>query len=299
MKAPPFRYCRPQTLHEALELLARFGDDARVIAGGQSLLPAMALRLSEPAVLVDVARIEALRGIREVPGGLRVGAMSRHQEVEHSPLVTSYAPLLAQAMPYVAHAPIRARGTFGGSLALADPSAEAPAATLAHDAALVVQTLKGERRIRAEEFFRGLYTTALEPGSLLVAAEFPRPVAGERFVFRELARRSGDFATAGVAVRVAMSGVGGADAAARVVSARIVAFGVADRPVLATLTAQALLGRPIDQASIGAAREALAADVTPMPDLYHNEATKMRLLQVLLGRALGACEEGAGDGRAA
>lgn len=285
MKAPPFRYCRPETIEEALDLLARHGEDARVIAGGQSLLPALALRLSAPAVLVDVSRITELHGITEIPGGLRIGAMSRHREVEHSPLVAAYAPLLAAATRLVAHPPIRAMGTFGGSVALADPAAEAPAATLAHEAQLVVRTLEGEQRIAADDFFQGVYTTALAPGAILVAAEFQRPRAGERFVFRELARRSGDFATVGVAARAALEG-------SRVTSARIVVFGVVDKPAVAVSATRSLIGRDLSDSSIDVALATLDSDVTPWADLHHDEATKMRLLRVLLKRVLKELHEG-------
>lgn len=279
MKAPPFRYCRPETIEEALNLLAHHGGEAQVIAGGQSLLPALALRLAAPGVLVDVSRISALQGIHEIPTGLRIGAMARHQHVERSALVATYAPLLATAMHQVAHPPIRVLGTYGGSVALADPAAEAPAATLAHEATLVVRTLAGERRIRAEDFFLGVYMTALEPGALLIGAEFARPPPGERFVFRELARRSGDFATVGIAVRAIIEG-------ARVVSMRIVVFGVVDRPVAAPQAAKALVGNDLGVASIEAALEALGSDVSPSADLHHDEATKMKLLRVLVKRAL-------------
>lgn len=285
MKAPPFRYCRPESLASALELLARHGDDARVLAGGQSLLPSLNMRLSAPDVLVDVSRVPELRGITETPGGLRIGAMSRHQEVERSPLVATYAPLLAAGMRLVAHPPIRAMGTYGGSLALADPAAEAPAATLAHQATLVARSLQGERRIQAEDFFLGLYSTALEPGELLVAAEFPRPERDHRFVFRELARRSGDFATVGIALRAKMAG-------RRLDEPRIVLFGVSDRPVVAALAAQALAGRNLSQQSIDGALLALGSDVVPWRDLHHNETTKMHLLRVLLKRVLNELAEG-------
>ena len=143
-------------------------------------------------------------GIQETADGIRIGATVRHAQVEHSTQVQQCAPLLFQAMPWVAHPPIRARGTYGGSVSLSDPAAEAPAATLAHAATLVVRSSRGERRIAADDFFLGLYQTALEPGEILVGAHFKRPGPNERFVFREFARRSGDFATAGVAIQAVM-----------------------------------------------------------------------------------------------
>jgi carbon-monoxide dehydrogenase medium subunit len=283
MKAPGFRYCRPQTLEEALEVLAQYGDDARLLAGGQSLLPSLALRLSAPAVLVDVGRLSELQGIHETPDGIRIGATTRHAQVEHSPQVQQCAPLLFQAMPWVAHPPIRARGTYGGSVSLSDPAAEAPAATLAHGATLVMRSPRGERRVAADDFFLGLYQTALEPGEILLGAHFKRPGPHERFVFREFARRSGDFATVGVAIQALMDN-------AQVKSARIALFGVADRAMLATTAAGVLSQGPLDDRTISEAAHALAQDVDPFADTYHDSPTKMHLLRVLLRRAL--CELG-------
>lgn len=285
MKAPTFRYCRPETLPEALEVLERFGDEARVLAGGQSLLPSLALRLSAPAVLVDIGRLTELRGIQETAQGIRIGAASRHAEVQHSELVAQCAPLLAQAMPWVAHPPIRARGTFGGSVSLADPAAEAPAATLAHSATLVTRSLRGERRIPADSFFLGLYETALEPGEILVGAEFSRPPPRERIVFRELARRSGDFATAGVALRAQLEGQ-------RVQEIRVVLFGVSDRAITAPSVASILINETLDDTTIAAAVDAVASDVDPFGDPYHDSATKLHLLRVLVRRALNELVEG-------
>jgi carbon-monoxide dehydrogenase medium subunit len=286
MKAPAFRYCRPDTLEQALELLQRFGDGARLIAGGQSLLPSLSLRLSSPEVLIDINRLEVLRGIREIPGGLRIGALSRHQEVERSPLVQVCAPALSAAIQHVAHPPIRALGTFGGSLALADPAAEAPAITLLYGAVLLLGSAMGERRVHAADFFQGLYSTALAPGEVVLAAELPRGTPGERFVFREFARRSGDFATAGVALRASFDG-------ARVSQARVVVFGVSDRPLLAQAAMQALTGQRLDAPGIERAVTALDVDIThPLGDLYHDEATKMHLLRVLLRRALAELAKG-------
>ena len=279
MKAAPFRYCRPESLVSALELLAQYGDEARLLAGGQSLLPSLNMRLSAPAVLIDVSRIAELRGITEGQGVLRIGAMSRHQEVEHSTLVSAYAPLLSAGMRHVAHPPIRALGTYGGSLALADPAAEAPAATLAHSATLVVRSLKGERRIKAEDFFLGLYRTALEPNEILLAGEFTRPDREHRFVFRELARRSGDFATVGVALSAKVRG-------RRITEPRIVLFGVSDRPILALLTAKALANKDFNQECMDDALTALATELDPWRDLLHDARTKLHLLGVLLKRGI-------------
>lgn len=279
MKAPPLRYCRPESLPEALDLLAQYGDEACLLAGGQSLMPSLALRLSSPAVLIDIARVPELQGIEETARGVRIGAMVRHQEVERSPLVARHAPLLAAAMPLVAHPPIRARGTFGGSVALADPAAEAPAAALAHEAVLVARSSTGERRIAADDFFQGLYLTALQPDEILIGAEFPRPRAGQRFVLRELARRSGDFATVGIAARAQFDGE-------RVGEARIVLFGVSDRAVTVPVTAAALKGRRLDARAIDAAVQAVRGEIEPFADMHHDEATKLHLMGVLMRRVL-------------
>lgn len=277
MKAPAFRYCRPASLQEALELLRQHGDDARILAGGQSLLPALNMRLSSPGVLVDIGSLAELRGIRDVSGRLHVGALARHCEVERSPEVARGAPLLALAMPHVAHPPVRARGTFGGSLALADPAAEVPAVTLAHGATLVLRSMAGERRVAAEDFFRGLYETAIAPGELLVRAEFAPMRDGGRFVFRELVRRHGDFAIAGVALAARVR-------EDRVESARLVAFGVADRPILARGASAALEGRRSVEAMESAA-QAIAGDVDVSGDVHHDRETKLHLLRVLVRRA--------------
>lgn len=279
MKAPAFRYARPTTLEEALDLLQRYGDGARLLAGGQSLLPSLSLRLSAPEVVIDIGRVQVLRGIVEAREVLRVGALSTHQQVERSPLVAAWAPALACAMRHVAHPPIRVMGTFGGSLALADPAAEAPAATLLHEGVLVLASRAGERRVAAADFFQGLYSTALKPGEILVAGEFPRPPAGESFVFKELARRSGDFATVGLGIRARFEGP-------VVASARIVVFGVSDRPRFAPAAARALVGQPFEAAHIDRATSALGSDIEePLGDLTHDPPMKMHLLRVLLRRA--------------
>src|SRR2546430_4349426 len=172
MKAPRFAYARPASLAEALALLAEYKDDARVLAGGQSLVPMMNFRVAAPKVLVDINRIGSLGGIKVTRSFVRIGALTRHVELERSAEVAKHLPLVASAMPHIAHPAIRNRGTFGGSCALGDPAAELPACALALGATFIVAGKKGERRIAAEDFFRGLYATALKPGELLVAAEF-------------------------------------------------------------------------------------------------------------------------------
>ncbi|HKZ04533.1 MAG TPA: FAD binding domain-containing protein, partial [Methylomirabilota bacterium] len=177
MKPAPFAYCRPATLAEALDTLARHGD-ARILAGGQSLMPALNMRLAQPGVLVDINRLPGLDGIHVGPEGLVIGALARHEAVLRSSLVARHAPLIAQAMPHVAHLALRTRGTVGGSLALADPAAELPACAVALDAVLRVARHGGERVVRAAAFFHGIYTTALEPGEILEGPVLGPPALG-------------------------------------------------------------------------------------------------------------------------
>jgi aerobic carbon-monoxide dehydrogenase medium subunit len=254
MKAPRFAYARPASVAEALAVLDKHKDEARVLAGGQSLVPMLNFRLAAPRVLVDINRIASLSGIKVAKSHVRIGALTRHAELERSADIAKHLPLIASAMPHVAHPAIRNRGTFGGSCALADPAAELPACALALGATFVVAGKRGERRIASEDFFKGLYATALKPGELLVAAEFPLPKPGYRSAFGELARRHGDYAMVGIAVHGKGSDV------------RVVFFGVGDRP-------QLVEANDLD------ALEARA-------DLHASAATKLHLAKVLAGRVL-------------
>ena len=206
MKAPRFDYARPDTLPAALALLAEHGDAAAVLAGGQSLMPMLNLRMTAPALLIDINRIAGLDGIALQEGRLVIGARTRHCEVIRSPLVAAHAPLLAEALGHVAHAAIRNRGTLGGSLALADPAAELPACAVCLNATIVTASAAGERAHPAAAFFRGLYDTARQPDELVVRVEIPPPPPGWRFTFREVARRHGDYAVAGLALGLGPDG---------------------------------------------------------------------------------------------
>src|SRR5215831_12155314 len=199
VKAPRFSYVRPDSLQQVLELLAEHGDDARILAGGQSLMPVLNMRLSQPRLVIDINRIDALKGIALQGNLVRIGALARHVEVMNSEIVARHLPLIAEAMPHVAHVAVRNRGTFGGSIALADPSAEMPACILALGATLVVESTRGRRSIAADDFFLGLYETARAPDELLVEVLIPEQKRDHVSVFMELARRHGDFAIAGVA----------------------------------------------------------------------------------------------------
>jgi carbon-monoxide dehydrogenase medium subunit len=283
MKAPRFAYARPASLAEALALLAEYKDDARVLAGGQSLVPMMNFRVAAPKVLVDINRIAGLSGIKVAKNHLRIGALTRHVEIERSADIARHLPLVAAAMPHIAHPAIRNRGTFGGSCALGDPAAELPACALALAATFTAAGKKGERRIAAQDFFKGLYATALKTGELLVAAEFPLPKPGYASAFGELARRHGDYAMVGVAAH-------GSTRGGKFDDMRVVFFGVADRPQRAARFERALEGRPAAAKTIAGALAELDADLSPRADLHGSAATKLHLAKVLAGRVLGKME---------
>jgi carbon-monoxide dehydrogenase medium subunit len=262
MKAPRFAYARPASIAEALALLDRHKDDARVLAGGQSLVPMLNFRVAAPKVLVDINRIGALAGIKVTKSHVRIGALTRHVELERSSDIAKLLPLVAAAMPHIAHPAIRNRGTFGGSCALADPAAELPACALALGATFVLAGKKGERRVAAEDFFKGLYATALKSGELLVAAEFPLPKPGYASAFGELARRHGDYAMVGVAAHGSKKEL------------RVAFFGVGDRPKL------------VEAESVDSVLSKLDTEIEPRADLHASAAMKLHLAKVLAGRVL-------------
>jgi len=281
VKAPSFSYIKPGSLNDVFALLERHGDRARVLAGGQSLLASLNLRLSTPELLVDITGVPDLAGITVSGKSVRIGALTTHRQIERSPDIAQHLPLLAQAVRHVAHVAIRNVGTFGGSIALADPAAEYPACAVALEATIVLAGRGAERRVKAREFFRGLYETALRPGELVIAGEFPLSGDGYRSVFLELARRRGDYAIVGLAAHARLSG-------GRISDARLAFLGAASTPVLALRAAAALEGRPPDAQTIAAAQAALGNELETSADLYCSRATKLHLARVLLGRALGA-----------
>ena len=284
MKPPAFGYHRPASLPDALALLGAHAG-AKPLAGGQSLIPAMNFRLAAPAALVDLNQLSELAGITEsADGGLTIGAMTRHSAVERSPLVLARAPLLALAMPFIAHSQIRSRGTLGGSLAHADPAAELPAVMVALDARLGVESTRGSRVIPAAEFFTGFFATALDPGELIVRVEIPPALPQSGAAFLELARRHGDYALVGVAVGVTRD-------AERVAGARIVLFSVGEGPVRAGAAERALSGTTGDRAAIRAAALAVQQDIDPPSDIHASAAYRRQLASVLTGRALTAAFE--------
>jgi carbon-monoxide dehydrogenase medium subunit len=279
MKAAAFDYARVATIDAALELLARHGADAKLLAGGQSLLPALNLRLMSPELLIDISAIADLRGIHINGGTISIGALTRHADLLASPSIAAHAPLLAKAMPHIAHPAIRNRGTIGGSLANADPASELPACVLALGATLVVRSARGERRVAASAFFRGLYETALEPDELLVAVEFPAAQPGERAYFHEFARRVGDYAIVGLAAKATLE-------AEQISSLSLAFFGVGERATLCPAAADILL-RPFTPALLAEAQAALARDLQPQNDHQASADTRLHLARVLLGRCMG------------
>lgn len=273
MKPAQFGYLRPADVDAAVAALAAH-PDAAVLAGGQSLMAMLNMRLAAPSHLIDISRLGALRGASLSGDTLRLGALTRHADLIATADVAQAAPMLAKAARALAHPAIRNRGTIGGSLALADPAAELPACVLALDASIEAAGADGARRIAAADFFQGPFETALRPGELLTAIEIPRPADDAVWSYDKLARRNGDYALAGLALT-------GRRAGDRLTDLRIAAFGVADRPVLCAGAARELASGDID-----AAVAALAGDIAPVDQPGCSGATKLHLTGVLLRRAI-------------
>jgi carbon-monoxide dehydrogenase medium subunit len=279
LKAPPFAYARARSLAEVFDLLAQHGDSAKLLAGGQSLLAALNMRLSAPRLLIDISRLTELKGIQARDGTVRIGALTTHAEIERSPEIRKHLPLLAQAAPHVAHPAIRNVGTLGGSVALADPAAEWPACCVALDAQVVIAAKSGTRRVAARDFFKGLYATALRPTEVLTYIEIKALGPDYRSAFVELTQRRGDYAIAGIAA-VAKR------AAGALTDLRLAFLGVGPTPVLARGAMAAMEGKRASADTIAAAAKALGKDFDPAADLYSTGATKLHFARVLTGRAL-------------
>lgn len=279
MKPAPFKYFAPTTIEQALSLLAE-QEDAKILAGGQSLVPVMNFRLARPSVLIDLNRVSELFYIRAHDGGLSIGAMARQRAVERDPSVAKLAPLVTETMPFISHPQIRNRGTFGGSLAHADPAAELPAVTIATNAKLKVKSKKGERWIEASEFFRGLFATALEPDELLTEIVIPPMLPHTGWAFLEVARRHGDFALAGVACTLTL------DAKDKCTYAHLVLMSLGDRPIDAQNAVKLLKGETPSTKVIEAVANAVDAEIDPQSDIHASAAFRRHLAQVLTKRAL-------------
>lgn len=286
MKPAPFVYYRPETREEAIALLVEHGDEAKILAGGQSLIPMMNLRLAGPAILIDICGIPDLSGISETNGALEIGATTRQTAALRSPEIRAGAPLVHEAMRWIGHPANRNRGTFGGSVAHADPAAELPAVLLALDAEVIAQGSAGSRNIPADDFFESYFTTKLEDGELLAGVRLPQNAERDAWGFVEVARRHGDFAMVGAAFTAKSDG-------GRFTDARIALFGVAERAIRVREAEAALLGRDIGDAA--AAREvgAIAAqDLDPPHDHHASSLYRKEVAGVLVRRAIEAAAAG-------
>jgi carbon-monoxide dehydrogenase medium subunit len=280
MKASAFSYARATDVVNALELLAAHGDKAKLLSGGQSLMPAMNLRLISPELIVDIGGIAELRGIAVEGGVVTIGALTRHVDLLGSPQIAAHAPLLTEAVAHVAHPAIRNRGTIGGSLAHADPASELPACMVALDATIIVRGPDGERRIAARDFFTGIYETVLTAQELLISVELPLAQGNAAHFFCELARRHGDYAIVGLAAQAIVEDDVFADL-------RLAFFAVGDRPVLAK-AAKKLINVAITPAQLSEASKALGEELDPYGDQQASAAMRRHLAKVLLARGVSA-----------
>jgi carbon-monoxide dehydrogenase medium subunit len=279
MKPAPFAYAQAETLDEAFGLLAEYGDDAKILAGGQSLMATLNMRLSEPELLIDINRIDGLAGISDSGDALRIGAMTRHVDVETSEAVATHTPLIAQAMDHIAHPAIRNRGTFGGSIAFADPAAELPACAVALGVTMHIAGSAGERDVAAADFFKGLYETAIGPDEILTAVSVPKIAPGWKSGFMELARRHGDYAIIGLAAHVEIDG-------GTFGAAHLVFFNAGDRPIGAPQTAALLNGEVWSEELADRLAVALKDELDPPDDLNADGPMRKHLAGVLVKRTL-------------
>ena len=289
MKAAAFDYVRPRDIAQVFALLEEYGDEARIIAGGQTLLATLNMRLSEPQLLIDIGALNELRGISVSGDRLRIGALVTHAQIEDSDLVRRHAPLLSEVAPHVAHRAIRNLGTFGGSIAFADPAAEWPACLVALRGWVIVSGADGERRIQADDFFLDLYTTALQPGEVILACEVPVETAASNHQFDELVRRHGDYAIVGAAVTGSMAATG------LIENPRVVFLGTGNVPERARAVETLLETTALTVDT--AAEFADALDIEPAADLYHSAQAKLHLSRVVLKRLLCKFAEARIEGR--
>lgn len=281
MKAPDFSYTRAESLDEAISLLNATDVDSALIAGGQSLMAMLNLRIASTDHLVDLNGLTELRGIEERGEKVRIGALTRHSEIENSALIAAELPLVAEAIREVAHVAIRNRGTIGGSLALADPAAELPACMMAYEAEIVVAGAQGEKVYPASDFFLGVFETAMQPGEVIKEVILEkRGTATDQYAFAELARRKGDYAMAGIAIATKGS--------QQIETAKIVAFGVSDKPEYAPQAEQSLIGSslPISDDKALEVAEAAFSEIEFAGDVHASAETKAHLTKTLIQRSL-------------
>jgi CO/xanthine dehydrogenase FAD-binding subunit len=293
MKPAPFEYLAPDTLEEALALLAEHGSEAKILAGGQSLIPSMNFRVLQPGMLIDINRIEGLDGIQTTDaGGVSLGAMARQASLEHDPIIAEFAPLLHETLPHIAHPQIRNRGTIGGSLVHADPASELPVYALARDARMYIRSAEEERWVDASDFFLGMFTTALNSDEMLVEIEISPPPAGFGWSFQEMARRRGDYAMMGVAAWLVMASDG------TCTEARLVYLNAGDGPVRAKEAEAALKGKQVGaDAFLEAATIASEQEIDPFGSVHATESFQRHLAHVLTRRALQTAHVRAQNGK--
>jgi aerobic carbon-monoxide dehydrogenase medium subunit len=279
MKLPPVDYEAPKTVSEAVELLAEHQDEASVLAGGQSLIPLLALRLAQPALLIDINGVRELSGVSAADGWVSIGAMTREYVAEDSGTIADAVPLLAAALPLIGHEAIRSRGTVGGSLAHADPAAELPAVARALGAEFVVRGPSGQRVVPAAEWFEGYLTTSRQPDELLTEVRFPAAGPGTGVSFQEVARRHGDFAMVGLAASVTLSGGAISDA-------RLAFAGVSDVPARATGAEDLLVGESPSAELFDEAARRAASDIDPPSDLHGSAEYRKKVAAALVRRSL-------------
>jgi len=285
MKPAPFRYIAARSLDQALRLKAEWGDEARFLAGGQSLVPTMNFRLTQPAALIDINPLAELSGLRNGGRLLSIGALTRYRMLERDPKVGRHLPLIAEALPHIAHPQIRNRGTIGGNLAHADPASEMPAIVVALGGRLRAQSLRGERWIDAADFFVGALTTALHADEMLTEVELPAVPQRTGCCFMEVSRRRGDFAMIGVACTLQV------DESGRCAAARIALCNAGDGPVFAAEASQSLVGRAIGAADIKEAADLVQRAIDPGGSIHASKEFQRHLAGVLTGRALAAANE--------
>ena len=291
MKPAHFEYYVPDSVDQALALLLEHGDGAKLLAGGQSLVPAMNFRVVQPSVLIDLNRIEELRYIREEDGTLHIGAMTRERALEFDPVISKRTPLLAEVMPHVAHPQIRNRGTLGGSLANADPAAELPVIMLAMGARLKVSNAKGERWVDAKNFFIGMFATDMAADEMLVEIELPSIQPRTGWSFMEVAPRAGDYAMMGVAALVTL------DENGKCRQAKLVYLNAGDGPIDATEAAQSLEGEPLNHQSVqSAAALASEKEINPFGNVHASPEYQRHLARVLTKKVLELAAKRAEEG---